>query len=57
MRKKILYVDMDGVLANFDKKGGEPRVMWASDFGMSPQDCAKAYISCFNTFNTPDYSI
>lgn len=38
--------------ANFDKKGGEPRIIWASDFGMSPQDCAKAYVSCFNTYHT-----
>lgn len=37
--------------ANFDKEGGEPRVIWASDFGMSPQDCARAYISCFNNYH------
>jgi hypothetical protein len=42
----------DLFIANFDKKGGEPRVVWASDFGMSPQDCARAYVSCFNTYHT-----
>lgn len=44
------WVD-DLFAANFDKKGGEPRVVWASDFGMSPQDCARAYISCFNNYH------
>lgn len=44
------WVD-DLFAANFDKEGGEPRVVWASDFGMGPQDCAKAYISCFNTYH------
>lgn len=39
----------DLFIANFDKKGEEPRVIFASDFGASPQDCAKAYVSCFNT--------
>ena len=42
----------DIFIANFDKKGGEPRVVWASDFGVSPQDCARAYLSCFNTYHT-----
>ena len=32
-------------------KGGEPRVVWASEFGMSPQDCARAYVSCFNNYH------
>jgi hypothetical protein len=45
------WVD-DMFIANFDKKGGEPRVIWASDFGASPQDCARAYISCFNNYHT-----
>lgn len=44
------WVD-DLFAANFDKEGGEPRVAWASEFGMSPQDCARAYISCFNTYH------
>lgn len=44
------WVD-DLFAANFDKLGGEPRVTWASEFGMSPQDCARAYISCFNTYH------
>jgi hypothetical protein len=41
------WVD-DLFIANFDKKGEEPKVIWASDIGMSPQDAARAYISCFN---------
>ena len=45
-----VWVD-DLFAANFDKLGGEPRVAWASEFGMSPQDCARAYISCFNTYH------
>lgn len=45
------WVD-DLFIANFDKKGEEPRVIFASEFGMSPQDCAKAYLSCFNTYHT-----
>lgn len=48
----------DLFIANFDKKGDEPRVIWASEFGMSPQDAARAYISCFNNYhmiNTWDY--
>lgn len=45
-----VWVD-DLFIANFEKKGGEPRVIWASEFGMSPQDCARAYISCFNTYH------
>lgn len=44
------WVD-DLFIANFDKEGGEPRVIWASEFGMSPQDCARAYISCFNNYH------
>lgn len=42
----------DLFIANFDKKGGEPRVIWASEFGASPQDCARAYLSCFNNYHT-----
>lgn len=42
----------DLFIANFSKKGEPPRVVWASDFGMSPQDCARAYISCFNNYHT-----
>jgi len=42
----------DLFIANFDKKGEEPRVIFASELGMSPQDCAKAYLSCFNTYHT-----
>ena len=45
------WVD-DLFIANFDKQGGEPRVIWASEFGASPQDCARAYISCFNNYHT-----
>lgn len=45
------WVD-DLFIANFDKKGEEPRVVWASEFGASPQDCARAYLSCFNTHHT-----
>lgn len=45
------WVD-DLFVANFDKKGEEPRVIFASDFGASPQDCARAYVSCFNTYHT-----
>ena len=45
-----VWVD-DLFAANFDKLGGEPRVAWASEFGMSPQDCARAYVSCFNTYH------
>lgn len=41
----------DLFIANFDKEGGEPRVVWASEFGMSPQDCARAYASCFNNYH------
>lgn len=41
----------DVFIANFDKKGGEPKVLFASDLGMSPQDCAKAYIVCFNAYH------
>lgn len=45
------WVD-DLFIANFSKEGEEPRVIWASEFGMSPQDCARAYISCFNNYHT-----
>lgn len=45
------WVD-DLFAANFDKKGEDPKVIWASDFGMSPQDCAKAYLNCFVTHHT-----
>lgn len=45
------WVD-DLFAANFNKEGDEPRVIWASDFGMAPQDCAKAYVGCFNTYHT-----
>lgn len=45
------WVDDVGIV-NFDKKGSEPRLIFASEFGMSPQDCAKAYISCFNNYHT-----
>lgn len=44
------WVD-DLFIANFDKKGGEPRVIFASEFGMSPQDAARAYVSCFNNYH------
>lgn len=44
------WVDDLGIV-NIDKKGGEPRIVWASEFGMSPQDAARAYISCFNTYH------
>lgn len=49
-----VWVD-DVFIANFDKKGEEPKVIWASDFGMSPQDCARAYISCFNNYHTIEF--
>lgn len=45
------WVD-DVAAVNLDKQGGEPKVIFASDFGMSPQDCARAYISCFNNYHT-----
>lgn len=45
------WVD-DLFVANFDKEGDEPKVIFASDCGFSPQDCAKAYISCFNNYHT-----
>ena len=44
------WVDDLGAV-NFPKEGGNFAIVWASDFGMSPQDCAKAYISCFNTYH------
>jgi TusA-related sulfurtransferase len=46
-----VWVD-DLFVANFSKDGGEPRVIFASEFGMSPQDCARAYVGCFNTYHT-----
>jgi hypothetical protein len=42
----------DLFIANFDKKGDDPRVIFASEFGASPQDCARAYVSCFNNYHT-----
>jgi hypothetical protein len=42
----------DLAAVNLDKKGEEPRVIFASEFGMSPLDCARSYISCFNTHHT-----
>ena len=45
------WVD-DVFIANFDKKGDEPRVIWASDFGVSPIDCARAYVTCFSAHHT-----
>lgn len=41
----------DLAAVNFDKKGGEPRIIFASQFGMSPQDAARAYVSCFNNYH------
>lgn len=41
----------DVFIANFDKEGNEPRVCWASDFGMSPLDAAKAYIAFHNCYH------
>ncbi len=41
----------DLFIANFDKNGDEPRVVWASELGMSPQDCARAYVGCFNNYH------
>ena len=40
---------------NLDKKGEEPRIIFASEFGASPQDMAKAYISCFNNYHNQKY--
>lgn len=40
------WVD-DLFIANFDKKGEAPRLTFASEFGASPLDCAKAYLSHF----------
>lgn len=45
------WVD-DLFIANFDKGGEEPKVIWASEFGASPKDCARAYLSCFNNYHT-----
>lgn len=45
-----VWVDDLGAV-NFDKKGGDPQVVMASEFGMSPQDAARAYISCFNNYH------
>jgi hypothetical protein len=41
----------DVFIANLDKEGGDPRVVWASEFGMSPLDAAKAYIGVHNTYH------
>lgn len=38
----------DLAIVNLDKKGGEPRVIFASEFGASPQDMAKAYVTFFH---------
>lgn len=38
-------------IVNLSKEGDEPRVIFASEFGMSPQDAARAYISCFNNYH------
>lgn len=46
-----VWVDDVGIV-NLDKEGGDPRVIMASEFGMSPRDCGRAYISCFNTYHT-----
>lgn len=45
----------DVFIANFDKKGEDPIVVWASDFGMSPQAAAKCYISCFNNYHMQEF--
>lgn len=39
-------------IANFDKEGGQPIVVMASEFGMSPLDAAKAYVSVHNVYHT-----
>lgn len=44
------WVDDLGAV-NFDKAGGDPRVVLASEFGMAPSDAARAYISCFNNYH------
>jgi hypothetical protein len=44
------WVD-DLAAVNLDKLGEEPRVVFASELGMSPQDAARAYISCFNNYH------
>lgn len=44
------WVDDLGIV-NLSKDGDAARVVWASDFGMSPQDAARAYISCFNNYH------
>lgn len=44
------WVD-DVFIANFDKKGGEPVVIFASDFGASVQDCARTYVAFCNTYH------
>jgi TusA-related sulfurtransferase len=46
-----VWVD-DLFVANFSKEGGEPRVIFASEFGMSPQAAAKAYAGCYVTDHT-----
>ena len=42
------YWAEDVGIANFDKGGEEPRVIFASEFGMSPQDAARAYLTHFH---------
>ncbi len=48
------WVDDLGAV-NIDKKGEPARVVFASEFGMSPQDAAKAYISHFNTHHVNEF--
>lgn len=48
------WVDDLGAV-NIDKKGEPARVVFASEFGMSPQDAAKAYISHFNTHHVNNF--
>lgn len=45
----------DVFIANFDKKGEEPIVIWASDFGMATEDCAKAYIAHLMAYKTQTF--
>jgi len=45
------WVD-DLFIANFDKKSEDPRVMWASEFGMAPVDAAQAYVTLHNAYHT-----
>lgn len=45
----------DLFIANFNKEGDEPIVIFASDVGWSPKDLAKSYISCFNNYHTQQW--